>query len=1237
MCTKGKMLKAISVFVAALFLFSNIAWSEPISYLRPQSAGERGALGAAGAKASADIGALGIIVEQCSRQLIDLKGKLGQKKTQGNTALFGAWAERRMLALQDMSRLKRWLVANNPQLPAPVVDLSAYGTPVTMPVDPNADEETAYSFFPDENIVKAGEAVSNLGAAHANRTLSVFMAGGKGTRLRELYEMSDERRHEMGITTPREKFEDSSKPTVPLTIITEESPFAYDLRSARRIAQDEGEIFPPVIMDGADTREQILKSLRANRLFGFKRIIVKSQRSVPACNTYDSQGNVLQWGPVEYSPGGPYIESPDGGGGTLMAMGDTDFLVLEMSPDGKIVETRIQDKSPIEWLGENYPQPEAVNYIQTDMAVDVGVLNGLTGTRARDDVDVAAMTLDYPRGISVKVAKDEQGNVTGITVGEMYALGTVFSTGEQDAAIVEYGERGNALQDNVMRTLYGVTNAELNAELKKLIQQGGIDISHINAAPAAEREKMSNEALASLQSGIDGFVRAHENLRPATAPSLQGNVGAYSIRWPAFQDIVRQRSLKPHVQWRKKQKRSDGSEVVCEASELFAPDLKVKRVFGVPNEAAIPAKDPEQFVACRNALAKRHMEKLTHEFGVTQIGEGAVIEFSPLFRGSVDSSLRIGKNAKLYLGGSGIGSGFNVQIGRNVEIADGTTVIIEGNGPVTIEPGVKFGGGVIKIRASEDGQPIVIKKGYVYKEMVLGAQQAEACREEFESVVAAFGKFVAPDGFVITPDNCEVDRNFTGNINRTWVLTTHPAQGLPRRYVVQELGPVFNVDAINNNLQLHQIAQEKARALSGILPGYWEDSLYLDVSEAAGGQFHEYTGLEGTGNKVFKVGDKVVRDGRGKPWRIMRFLEREETLDGQQAMAGVDFIDAYNKISEGYPGVSMADAATNHGAVIATFGGMINCIKADIDTGRLPALQKPLAGFHNTAYHNGYRDAAFAGKAIRLSLKQKIAGGQEEPSLEEVPFDPADPDVVRKDESVIATYGADAHQRIDALQAEYQKRAGLASALNALGTALNHMDTKVDNFPFRVETAPGGQQVLRFVGVTDLDTIQEGKGLSLDDMGDLLRSAANPAGEKPKDINTVSINDEVLINIIRGYVVRMRELGVDLDTRELNRLALTAMKVYFFELGSRFFADSLVGNKYFRLDANDPDFRPDMNLYRGEVQMRALQKLEAVEEDILAALDRIADEDAATNPLGATGQADLNHGQAVVAQIIAAI
>ena len=63
-----------------------------------------------------------------------------------------------------------------------------------------------------------------------------------------------------------------------------------------------------------------------------------------------------------------------------------------------------------------------------------------------------------------------------------------------------------------------------------------------------------------------------------------------------------------------------------------------------------------------------------------------------------------------------------------------------------------------------------------------------------------------------------------------------------------------------------------------------------------------------------------------------------------------------------------------------------------------------------------------------------------------------------------------------------------------------HGDTKLNNFLFDIQTG-------KAVSLIDLDTVQP--GLIHYDIGDCLRSCANPAGESPRDIASVHFDLDI--------------------------------------------------------------------------------------------------------------------------------
>jgi len=173
------------------------------------------------------------------------------------------------------------------------------------------------------------------------------------------------------------------------------------------------------------------------------------------------------------------------------------------------------------------------------------------------------------------------------------------------------------------------------------------------------------------------------------------------------------------------------------------------------------------------------------------------------------------------------------------------------------------------------------------------------------------------------------------------------------------------------------------------------------------------------------------------------------------------------------------------------------------------------------------------------------------------------------------------------LLSEIEQRKELIFCLDGLAETITHGDLKINNSVFRQDEKGNW----RCVALIDLDTMQKGK--ILDDLGDALRSAGNPAGEQPESLDLVRIDKEIVDNLISGFLDRTNKLYSDGSQKveELKKYVYKAYGQFLYIQGIRFFADSLVGNSYFRLDEGEPE---DLNLYRAEVQIRTLLKLEEI-------------------------------------------
>ncbi|MBI1953698.1 MAG: aminoglycoside phosphotransferase family protein, partial [Candidatus Omnitrophica bacterium] len=286
--------------------------------------------------------------------------------------------------------------------------------------------------------------------------------------------------------------------------------------------------------------------------------------------------------------------------------------------------------------------------------------------------------------------------------------------------------------------------------------------------------------------------------------------------------------------------------------------------------------------------------------------------------------------------------------------------------------------------------------------------------------------------------------------------------------------------------------------------------------------------------------DHVVRyDEEKNAWRVMEFIP------------GTRVFDSFKEV----PAEHRFQVARSIGETIATFRKMLEFIPAS-------QWKEPLPRFHDHRYHLEYLEKILRGEEIPLSLSRA-----------------ADPPRVKLQPGVLeGPYRA----RIETLRKEIEERKKLIEALDGLDSVPAHNDLKINNFLFPQDAAGG----LHVVALVDLDTVQP--GAELDDLGDAIRSAANPAGEEPASISEVRIDKEIVQGIMEGFLAKISEYYGPEKAAKLRGLAYQAGEVYYLELAMRFFADFLVGNRYFRGIKDEAS-----NLYRAEVQMAALKALEA--------------------------------------------
>ncbi len=153
---------------------------------------------------------------------------------------------------------------------------------------------------------------------------------------------------------------------------------------------------------------------------------------------------------------------------------------------------------------------------------------------------------------------------------------------------------------------------------------------------------------------------------------------------------------------------------------------------------------------------------------------------------------------------------------------------------------------------------------------------------------------------------------------------------------------------------------------------------------------------------------------------------------------------------------------------------------------------------------------------------------------------------------------------------------------------VTHSDPKFNNILFEATEGGYGQGL----AVVDLDTIMP--GTSLYDFGDLARSVVVSAREDELDLDKVKLNASFFRALVAGY---LQEAGDLLTSDEIDSLAI-APRIIALSLGSRFLADYLIGDKYFKIH------RPHHNLERARTQLRIVAETEREE----AGMQRVVSE-----------------------------
>lgn len=153
---------------------------------------------------------------------------------------------------------------------------------------------------------------------------------------------------------------------------------------------------------------------------------------------------------------------------------------------------------------------------------------------------------------------------------------------------------------------------------------------------------------------------------------------------------------------------------------------------------------------------------------------------------------------------------------------------------------------------------------------------------------------------------------------------------------------------------------------------------------------------------------------------------------------------------------------------------------------------------------------------------------------------------------------------------------------------VTHNDTKLNNVLLDEVTGEG-------VCVIDLDTVMPGSLLY--DYGDALRFGGSSGAEDEKDLSKICFKVENFECFTRGFLEALPSI-----TDEELKLLPFSIKLMTLECGSRFLADYLNGDVYFKTSY------PEHNLDRCHTQFKLVKDIEDKMDELTAIVAKIADD-----------------------------
>ncbi|MBQ4350492.1 MAG: aminoglycoside phosphotransferase family protein [Clostridia bacterium] len=161
-----------------------------------------------------------------------------------------------------------------------------------------------------------------------------------------------------------------------------------------------------------------------------------------------------------------------------------------------------------------------------------------------------------------------------------------------------------------------------------------------------------------------------------------------------------------------------------------------------------------------------------------------------------------------------------------------------------------------------------------------------------------------------------------------------------------------------------------------------------------------------------------------------------------------------------------------------------------------------------------------------------------------------------------------------------------ALADGSIPLRVTHNDTKLNNVLLDEKTGEG-------VCVIDLDTVMPGSLLY--DYGDALRFGGSSGAEDEKDLSKIWFDVEKFTAFTKGFI----EVLPSITDKEL-RLLPFSIKLMTLECGSRFLADYINGDVYFKTHY------PEHNLVRARTQFKLVKEIEDKMDELNAIVKEIA-------------------------------